>query len=93
LRAYLDLAVTKLSSVIIETGVGVIESRHVNISRTWLLAQSDPLATLPSSAKSISQRLGSSETPGIDGVSVRLLDYRHYQPDDGEADQALSLHE
>lgn len=74
LGAYLDLAVSKHASVIIETGVGVIESRHVNISRTWLLAQSDRFAMLPSAAKAISQRLSGTQKASVTPLFPALDD-------------------
>ena len=79
LAAYLDLAVSKHASVIIETGVGVIESRYVSISRSWLLAQSERLAMLPTAAKAISQRLF-----GTSKASVRPL-YPHLDEQTPEA--------
>lgn len=79
LSAYLDLAVSKHASVIIETGAGVIESRYVSINRSWLLAQSEQLAMLPTAAKAISQRLS-----GTAKASVRPL-YPHLDEQTPEA--------
>lgn len=79
LAAYLDLAVSKHASVIIETGVGVIESRYVSINRSWLLAQNERLAMLPTAAKAISQRLS-----GTAKACVRPL-YPHLDEQTPEA--------
>lgn len=79
LAAYLDLAVSKHASVIIETGVGVIESRYVSINRSWLLAQSDRVSMLQTAAKAIAQRLS-----GNAKASVRPL-YPHLDEQTPEA--------
>lgn len=65
LAAYLDLAVSKHASVIIETGAGVIESRYVSVSRSWLLAQSEKLAMLTTAAKAISLRLSGTTKASV----------------------------
>lgn len=74
LSAYLDLAVSKHASVIIETGAGVIESRYVSINRSWLLAQSEQLAMLPTAAKAIPQRLSGTAKVSVTPLLPHLDD-------------------
>jgi hypothetical protein len=45
--AYLNLAVDKYASVLIETEVGVLESLHVRVSKDWLRRLSQQAAKLP----------------------------------------------
>ena len=45
--AYLNLAVDKYASVLIETEVGVVESQHVRVSKDWLRRLSQNAAKLP----------------------------------------------
>lgn len=45
--AYLNLAVDKYASVLIETEIGVLESQHVRVSKDWLRRQRQHAARLP----------------------------------------------
>jgi hypothetical protein len=53
LGAYLNLAVDKYASVLIETEVGVLHSQHVKVNREWLLAQREQVTQLPEVAKTL----------------------------------------
>ena len=56
LGAYLEVAVNKYASVIIETEVGVVESAHVVINRDWLLRQRERAAAQPEVIREIALR-------------------------------------
>ncbi|MGK9416046.1 hypothetical protein ACSSUR_07800 [Pseudomonas cedrina] len=69
LGAYLNTAVTRLVSVLIETEVGVIESSHVSVNREWLLNQREHAARQPEVVREIELRSyashGTTVTPII----------------------------
>ncbi|GKS06577.1 hypothetical protein PSTH1771_16195 [Pseudomonas syringae pv. theae] len=69
LGAYLNTAVTRLVSVLIETEVGVIESSHVAVNREWLLNQREHAAHQPEVVREIELRSyashGATVTPII----------------------------
>jgi hypothetical protein len=74
LGAYLDIAVTKYASVLIETEVGVLESQHVKINREWLLAQREQVAGLPEVAKAIALRSCASNGATVTPILPQLED-------------------
>ncbi|MCD5990201.1 hypothetical protein KDX30_20135 [Pseudomonas sp. CDFA 553] len=69
LGAYLNTAVTRLVSVLIETKVGVIESSHVAVNREWLFNQREHAACQPEVMREIELRSyashGATVTPII----------------------------
>lgn len=72
LGAYLDIAVNKYASVLIETEAGVLQSQHVKINREWLLAQREQVARLPEVAKAIALRsYGSNGSNGATITPIR----------------------
>ncbi|TRM39126.1 hypothetical protein [Pseudomonas aeruginosa] len=74
LSAYLDLAVAKYASVLIETDVGAIRSEHVRINRGWLIAQSEQVALLPSLAQAALVRSSAGQKASVTSLYPPLLD-------------------
>lgn len=76
LSAYLDLAVIKHASVLIETDAGVVRSEHVYINRGWLLAQDEQMALIPSIAQTISLRSSGTLNASITPLYPQLEDQK-----------------
>lgn len=74
LGAYLDIAVSKYASVIIETEVGVVESAHVAINREWLLSQREQAAGQPEVIREIALRSYASKGATVTPILRQLED-------------------
>lgn len=74
LGAYLDIAVNKYASVIIETEIGVIESAHVAINREWLLSQREQVACQPEVIREIALRSYASKGATVTPILRQLED-------------------
>lgn len=74
LSAYLDLAVTKHASVLIETDAGVVRSEHVCINRDWLLAQNEQMALLPGVVQAMALRSSVGQNASVTPLYPQLED-------------------
>lgn len=74
LGAYLNTAVTRLVSVLIETEVGVVESSHVLVNREWLLNQRERAARLPEVVREIMLRSYGSNGATVTPITQPLED-------------------
>lgn len=74
LGAYLDIAVSKYASVLIETEVGTLESQHVRVSREWLLSQREQAARQPEVIREIALRSYASKGATVTHISPQLED-------------------
>lgn len=74
LGAYLDIAVSKYASVIIETEVGVVESAYVAINREWLLSQREQAARQPEVIREIALRAYASKGATVTPILPQLED-------------------
>jgi hypothetical protein len=74
LSAYLDLAVIKHASVLIETDAGVVQSEHVCINSGWLLAQSEQMVLLPGVAKTVALRSSGTQNASVTPLYPQLED-------------------
>jgi hypothetical protein len=74
LSAYLDLAVTRHASVLIETDAGVVHSEHVFINRSWLLAQNEQMVILPGVAQAIALRSSGTQNGSVTSLYPQLED-------------------
>lgn len=74
LGAYLDIAVSKYASVIIETEVGVIESSYVAVNREWLLSQREHAARQPEVIREIALRSYASKGATVTPILPQLED-------------------
>lgn len=74
LGAYLNTAVTRLVSVLIETEVGVIESSHVAVNREWLLKQREHAARQPEVVREIELKSYASHGAAVTPIIQPLAD-------------------
>jgi len=74
LGAYLDIAVNKYASVIIETEGGVLESAHVAINREWLLSQREQAARQPEVIQEMALRSYASKGATVTPILPQLQD-------------------
>ncbi|WP_271196185.1 hypothetical protein [Pseudomonas turukhanskensis] len=74
LGAYLDLAVTKHASVLIETQVGVVQSHHVKVNREWLSIQREQAMRVPDVARAIARRFSGSKGATVTPMFPELED-------------------
>jgi hypothetical protein len=74
LGAYLNLAVNKYASVLIETEVGVLQSQHVKVNREWLLAQREQAAQLPEVARAAVLRTSGAHGATVSPIFSPLID-------------------
>ncbi|MCX4218740.1 hypothetical protein MKZ87_13935 [Pseudomonas sp. MCal1] len=74
LGAYLDIAVSKYASVLIETEVGVIESSHVAVNREWLLNQREYAAHQPEVIREVALRSYASKGATVTPILPQLED-------------------
>ena len=74
LGSYLNTAVTRLVSVLIETEVGVIESSHVAVNREWLLKQREHAARQPEVVREIELRSYASHGATVTPIIQPLVD-------------------
>lgn len=74
LGAYLNLAVSKYASVLIETEIGVVESAYVAVNREWLARQREYAARQPEVAQEIAIRSRASKGATVSQIQPRLED-------------------
>lgn len=74
LGAYLNLAVSKYASVLIETEIGVVESAYVAVNRGWLARQREHAARQPEVAREIAIRSRVSKGATVSPIQPRLED-------------------
>lgn len=74
LGAYLNLAVSKYASVLIETEIGVVESAYVAVNREWLARQREHAARQPEVAREIAIRSRVSRGATVSPIQPRLED-------------------
>ncbi|PWB33761.1 hypothetical protein DCO48_08885 [Pseudomonas sp. SDI] len=74
LGAYLNLAVSKYASVLIETEMGVVESAYVVVNRDWLARQREHAVRQPEVAKEIAMRYRVSKGATVSPIQRQLED-------------------
>lgn len=74
LGAYLNLAVSKYASVLIETEIGVVESAYVVVNRDWLARQREHAARQPEVAQEIAIRYRVSKGATVSPIQRQLED-------------------
>lgn len=74
LGAYLNLAVSRYASVLIETEIGVVESDYVVVNRDWLARQRAHAVRQPEVAKEIAMRYRVSKGATVSPIQRQLED-------------------
>lgn len=74
LSAYLDVAIAKHASVLIDTDTGAVRSECVLVNRAWLLAQSEQVALQPGVAEPVALRFSGTAKAGVTPLFPQLDD-------------------